>query len=143
MRFLALCKHISVWSDDPSRKVGAVIVDQENQIIATGYNGFPTGIASRHERFDREIKYFWVEHAERVAIYNAARIGARLLGCRIYSSLLPCADCSRAIIQSGLTSLITYKKPTDESRYQESMVVSLELLLEAQIKVKLLTAPTD
>ena len=44
-RFLVLAKLIGSWSKDPSTKVGAVIVDQDNKIVSVGYNGFPKNIS--------------------------------------------------------------------------------------------------
>ena len=49
-RFLALAWHIGTWSKDPSRKIGAVAVAQNRQILATGYNGFPRNILDDPQR---------------------------------------------------------------------------------------------
>jgi dCMP deaminase len=62
--FLQLAKTVSTFSKDPSTKVGAVIVDDDNRVISIGYNGFPKGIKddnrldnrvvdARHESFKR------------------------------------------------------------------------------------------
>ena len=138
-RFMNLCDIISEWSEERGRKVGAIIVDESNTIVSTGYNGLPRGISSspesRHSR-ENDEKYYWFEHAERNAIYNAARIGVSLLGCRMYSSLFPCADCTRAIIQAGLAELVTRTQPEAEIKFGRSMNVSVELLKEAQIKLR-------
>lgn len=92
------------FSKDQSTKVGAVIVGINNEVIAMGYNGFPRGIDDDiPERHLRPEKYDWSEHAERNAIYNAARIGVSLRDSRIYiCALSPCNECARAIIQSGI-----------------------------------------
>src|ERR1051326_2813900 len=50
-RFLELAKHVSSWSKDPSTKVGAVIVDANRRVVATGYNGFPRGVEDTPERY--------------------------------------------------------------------------------------------
>lgn len=138
-RFFQLCELIASWSEDQSRKVGSVIVGQGNEIRSTGYNGFPrkvnAGLIDRHSRVDGE-KYLWFEHAERNAIYNAARFGASLEGCRIYCSLFPCADCVRGIIQSGIVELNTFLPPEDEIKYQRSFEVSEIMLNEANVSVR-------
>jgi len=62
-----------------------------------------------HARWNiRPDKYQWVEHAERNAIYNAARHGIALRGARAYVnwSPVPCADCARAFIQAGIAKII-------------------------------------
>ena len=109
--FMSLAYLIAWKSKDPSTKVGAVIVTHEKSILSTGYNGLPRkchdNIPSRNER---PIKYAWYEHAERNAIYNSAKVGgSSLSGTIIYTPGLPCVDCLRGIIQSGITSIITHQ----------------------------------
>ena len=138
-RFFGIAQLVASWSEDNSRKIGAVVVGSANQILSTGYNGFPRGVKAsdqaRHSSKDRE-KYFWFEHAERNAIYNAARNGIALEGSFIYSTLFPCADCARAIVQCGMSELITSEPPTNDPTYQRSFEVSLDILLEGGVKVR-------
>ncbi len=137
-RFLALCHHISSWSEDRDFKVGAVIAGPDLEIRSTGYNGFPRGVKSNDEaRFNRESgeKFFWMEHAERNAIYNAARFGAILADCTIYINRFPCADCARAIIQSGIKAVKCHDKPKFDGALDHSFDVSEILLNEAGIKL--------
>jgi len=80
-RFFQLCELIASWSEDNGRQVGAIIVGPGNEIRSTGYNGFPRKVDAKVlQRYSRENgeKYLWFEHAERNAIYNAARYGASL-----------------------------------------------------------------
>lgn len=106
-RYLDMAQLVSGWSKDDSTKVGAVIVGEAGQILATGYNGLPRGVDdNRSERNERPEKYLWYEHAERNAIYNAARSGISLLGSTLYVPWHPCADCARGIIQSGIGSVV-------------------------------------
>jgi dCMP deaminase len=100
---------VSEKSKDPSTKVGCVLVGGDNEILSTGFNGFSRGVDELiPERWDRPEKYKWVEHAERNAIYNAARNGVRLKGARAYLNWepIPCTDCTRALIQSGIVEII-------------------------------------
>ena len=84
-RFLRLALHISEWSKDPTTRVGCVIVGPSNEVRSIGFNGFPRGVNDDDpSRYDRPAKYMWTEHAERNAIYNAARIGVALENCRMY-----------------------------------------------------------
>lgn len=81
---------------------------------SAGYNGFPRNVNDTIEyRHDRPLKYEFTEHAERNAIYNAARVGVPLSGCTLYLNWwpLPCADCARAVIQSGITSVVGPRRP--------------------------------
>ena len=133
IRWMEMAKNFSEWSKDKSTKVGAVIVDDNNRIVSQGYNGFCEGvddeIESRHER-DGDRKYLWTEHAERNAIFTAARAGRSVNGCRIYATWFPCCDCARAIIQTGIKEVITYEPNLEHHKYGESFRTSLEMFNE-------------
>lgn len=106
-KFLDMADLVASWSKDESTKCGAIIVDSEQSVVSIGYNGIPRMVEDLPERQIRPQKYLWFEHAERNAIYNAARHGVTLNGSTIYITALPCADCARAIIQSGIVRVIT------------------------------------
>jgi len=96
-------------SKDPNTQVGACIVNNKNKIVGAGYNGLPTGLLDDNFPWDKEgdfldTKYPWVCHAELNAILN--NIGMDLHGCKIYTALFPCNECSKAIIQSGIREVI-------------------------------------
>lgn len=127
---------VSTWSKDRSTKVGCVVVGDAGQILATGYNGFPRGIDddmdSRHER---PMKYMITEHAERNAIYNAARSGLSLVGSTLYVGWQPCADCSRGVIQSGI-SHVCMRTGVIPERWLESCAIGRAMLMEAGVSVR-------
>ena len=73
--FLNIAEAVKLKSKDQRTQIGAVIVGQDKEIVSTGFNSFPRGINDFvEERQQRPEKYFWMEHAERNALYNAARI---------------------------------------------------------------------
>lgn len=135
---------IAAKSKDEATKVGVIIVGPDNEIRSTGFNSFPRGINDNMpERQARPAKYLYIEHGERNAIYNAARVGVPLKGCRIYMGFYPCADCARAIIQSGIAEIIFDYKDYDvkekywNERWKEQIEASKKMLEEAKIKVTL------
>ncbi len=135
--YINLCKTIATRSKDNSTQLGAVIVDKYNTLLSQGYNSFPRGINdSLKSRQLRPNKYYYFEHAERNAIYNACRSGISLLNSKLYVPWLPCSDCARAIIQSGIKEVIIENNFVEE-RWQESAIPSLYMFLEAEIKVRL------
>lgn len=135
-RFLDLADNVATWSKDQSRGVGCLIVGPNREIRSTGYNGFPRNIDDdKQHRHERPIKYKWTEHAERNAVYNAARMGQTVDGCSMYSTLYPCADCARAIIQSGIVRLITREPDWENDRFAEDFQVTREMLSEAKVGV--------
>jgi len=96
-------------SKDPNTQVGACIVNNQNKIVGAGYNGLPIGCSDEDFPWEKQgdflnTKYPYVCHAELNAILN--NIGMDLSGCRIYTALFPCNECSKAIIQSGIKEVI-------------------------------------
>ena len=130
-KFIALCDHIATWSKDNSTKVGAVIVNQRNKILSIGYNGLPIGVDdNKLERNTGPDKYLWFEHAERNAIYSCAEEGIPLKGAKLYCNFLPCSDCARAIIQSGIKEVM-YKE-----EYKKDKEVTKLMFYEAKIRLR-------
>ena len=139
-RWLDLAQQIASWSKDRSTKIGCIIVGSAGQILSAGFNGLPRGVNddvdARHERPE---KYLWFEHAERNAIYNAARHGIALEGAVMYVPWFPCADCARAVIQSGLAVLVTSEREADDpllARWKDHHDVSRIMLGEAGVEVR-------
>ncbi len=135
-RFIELAKHIAGWSKDKSTQTCAIITSKDNRVLSVGYNGFPSGCDDVNmPRYERPKKYLYTEHAERNAIYNAARNGINTNGATMYLMWFPCADCARAVIQSGITRLVC-KEPDMNSRWREHFVAAIEMLNECNIKIE-------
>ena len=132
-RYMNLAAHISFWSKDPETQVGAVIVSSDNRIVSVGYNGFPRkvwdNITDVPERYGLPEKYLWTEHAERNAIYNAR---TNLEGCTIYSTLYPCMDCARGIVQSGISMLVCPEPDWEDPMWQSEKV--RVMLVEGEVE---------
>ncbi len=106
-RFLALAAHIAGWSKHRTTKVGCVVVDDDRRIRATGYNGFPRGVADLPERLaDRPTKLLLSVHAEANAVATAARSGTSLAGCTAYITHPPCAACAALLTQAGIVRVV-------------------------------------
>lgn len=106
--FMGLAHLSSFRSKDPGTQVGAVVVDNDHKVVSIGYNGFPIGCDDDAFPWGREgsmydSKYAYVVHAELNAILNSPR---SLSGCAIYVSLFPCNECAKAIIQSGIKTIV-------------------------------------
>ena len=142
--FMSMLGPIASRSKDPNTQFSCVIVGPENNIRATGYNSLPRGVRDDAEkfpeRFQRPEKYMWIEHAERNAIYSAARIGVPLSGSKLIAPGLPCMDCGRAIIQVGIVEVVyDYEKQIAWEKTTPKYVPDFErvrgLLDEAGVKV--------
>lgn len=135
-RYLALAEHISTWSKDPSRKIGAVAVGEKGQVLAQGYNGFPRGIDDQESMYENKvIKYQHVVHAEMNCIYNATYNGTSLDGATMYIHGLPvCSECAKGIIQVGIKRVVTEEILTSTpERWVESTQLTKKMFDEAGV----------
>ena len=122
-------------SKDPSTQVGACIIDNNNRIISTGYNGFPKGCSDDEFPWNRdatagETKYPFVVHAELNAILNAQ--GTSVVDSRLYVSLFPCNECAKAIIQSGVREVVYL---SDKYNGTPTDIASKKMLEAAGVKL--------
>ena len=138
--YLNICGVVATRSKDPHTQVGCIIAGPAHEIRSTGYNSLPRGIRDDvAERLERPTKYLWMEHAERNAIYNAARCGTTLEGCTIYIELMPCMDCARAIVQAGIREVVVSRDRMGQysSDYYDEHFRMVEVLFqEASIKLR-------
>ena len=126
---------IAERSKDPSTQAGAVIADPNNVVVGLGYNGFPRNVSNDSFPWEREggftdTKYAYVCHSEENAVYNANK---STHGCKIYCTLFPCNECSKTLIQNGITEVI-YE--SDKYHDTDVWVVSRRLLDAAGIKYR-------
>ncbi len=132
---MGLARVYASFSEDESRKVGAVIVGLDNDQKSEGWNGLCRGVENTEARNSRPTKYLFYEHAERNAIYNATRKGVALRDSTIYITHAPCADCARAIIQSGITRVF-YAEGLDGENWIEHNAASIQMFYESGVLVE-------
>jgi dCMP deaminase len=137
--FLGIAEQVKLKSKDESTQIGAVIVGKDKEILSTGYNSFPRGLNDNlKERQERPEKYFYFEHAERNAIYNAARVGIPINDSEIYLTAgVPCCDCARGIINSGIKKVHCKKECTtkNKEKWEEQQTKSLVMFQECGVEV--------
>ena len=108
--FMGVAMLAAQRSKDPSTQVGACIVSPDNKILSIGYNGLPIGCSDEDFPWEKDdetpdhCKYYYSTHSELNAILNYR--GGSLEGSKIYVTLFPCNECAKAIIQSGIKTLI-------------------------------------
>lgn len=135
-RFMDLAHHVAGWSKDPSTKVGAVIVNDKKQVLSLGYNGFPRGVHDCAERYnDRSTKLQFVAHAERNALDNAY---IDVDGATLYSTLYPCSECAKSIIQRGIRQVVTSKAWYEHQAKIFCFDITETMFKEADVEVLLL-----
>lgn len=127
----------SKLSSDPSTTNGSVIlVDDEAIERIDAANYFPSGILETEARWQRPLKYEYVEHAERNAIYAAALHGVSLQDSEMYCTWYACVDCARAIIQSGIKRVVGHAAMYDNTpdRWRETILRAFDMLHEAGVE---------
>jgi dCMP deaminase len=136
-RMLGVAKKFATFSKDESTKVGAVITTSVGRPVSWAFNGMPMGINDDvPERHERPLKYKWFSHAEENAIDLAAT--GDLSGCVMFVTFSPCSRCARSIINKQIKTVVVdeefaaHKMP---ERWQEDMLVALEMLKEAGVEV--------
>ena len=107
--FMGIALLSSERSKDPNTSVGTCIVSDKNRILSVGYNGMPMGCSDDEFPWEREgntldTKYAYVCHAEMNAILNYTGT-ASIKGAKLYTTLFPCNECTKAIIQKGIKTV--------------------------------------
>jgi len=138
-RFLELARFIAQWSKDPSTKVGAVIVDEQNAIVSVGFNGLPIGVEDTAERLtERDDKLRMVVHGERNAMIFAQR---SLKGCKLYTwPFMPCAQCAGMVIQHGIYEVIAPEaSPEIAERWAKDIELTEQMFEEANVQLSIVS----
>lgn len=120
-------------SPDPSTQNGAIVLDSNGRLIGWGCNTFTEGMPQTPDLFERPKKYAFIEHAERNALFSAARSGAypHTLAC----AWAACADCARAIVGLGVRRLVRHVRDDDEGRWNESIEWGDQIMRAAGIEI--------
>ena len=135
--FMKLANEVATRTTCLRRAVGAVIV-KDNRILATGYNGVPSGLAHCAEvgclRQELSIPSGQRNeicrglHAEQNAIIQAARFGPIIEGAKIYINTQPCVVCAKMLINAGIEEII-YQNPYPDE-------LSMSMLEEAGLTTR-------
>lgn len=129
-RFMALAKTVASWSKDPSTKVGAVIADNDARPHGYGFNGLPRGVEDTPHRLnDRETRVSLTVHAEINALLHSS---GDVRGAYMYTTHAPCVQCAAAIINAGITRVVTHR-PSPE--FIARWGGGIELLAEAGVTI--------
>lgn len=124
-------------SPNQVRHVGAVLAPVDGAAPIASCNTFPAGVADTAQRHQGDGRLIWMEHAERNAIYAAARSGRPTEGATLACTYFPCTDCARAIVQSGIRRLITLAPDPTDPVWGASFGPSETMLREAGVQIEL------
>lgn len=113
-------------SDDLSNQNAACLIDCIGVISVPVANMIPPTVEKKEERIKvRPTKYDFIEHAERGAIYDAARKGICLEGATMICPWVACSDCSRAIVLSGIKTVVTHKQRNEMTSLGRDKIVDV------------------
>ena len=135
--FMDIVRDVATRSTCRRRKVGAILV-KDKRIIATGYNGGPTGLAHCLEigclreqlgiPSGQQHELCRGVHAEQNAIIQAARYGVHTDGRVLYCTTQPCVQCTKMLLNAGVTEIVFSEGYPDG--------LALQLLEESGITVR-------
>lgn len=132
-------------SPDPSTQNGAVLANilGDPYIETAACNQFPDGVQYSDERWERPLKYSFIEHAERGAIFAAAKTGLLTEGLVLVCPWAACADCARAIACSGISRLVTLPRNPSQTnpRWKDSIEIADTILNEAGVVIEFFYDP--
>ncbi|MEN4762578.1 MULTISPECIES: dCMP deaminase family protein [unclassified Chryseobacterium] len=116
------------------KQVGALIV-KDRMIISDGYNGTPSGFENCCE--NEEGKTHWyVLHAEANAILKLAASTQSAKGATLYLTLSPCKECSKLILQAGITRLVYINEYSDDDgiSFLRNHNIEIEQISDCELK---------
>lgn len=133
-QWLTKAEEIAQNSADPDCKVGAVIVNNSNEILSIGYNNFPEAIDQCETIYSNKTrKLYRVLHAEIRAILDST---VSLKNSTIYvTPLHPCSQCAAAIIHSGIKRVVIKWNKSSGKTWAENFTESSKMLQEANVDV--------
>ncbi len=132
---MAIALRAASRSPNRVRQVGAVLVTRDGtEIVAC--NTFPAGVRDIEERHAGDGRFVWMEHAERHAIFEAARRGTATAGAHMTTTFFPCIDCARAIVDAGIVCLDAPAPAFDDAVWGASFERSQIILNEGEVVVR-------
>ncbi len=129
----------SSLSPNRVRRVGAILVARDGTEIAA-CNTFPGGVRDLEERHQGDGRFVWMEHAERHAIFEAARRGVATAGAHLTTTFFPCIDCARAIVDAGVACLDAPAPDFDDPVWGGSFERSQTILTEGGVEIRIVEA---
>lgn len=105
--FMSIAMMVASRSTCDRAQVGAVIINDDNRIVATGYNGSVSGAPHCDDAGHTMVDGHCVAtvHAEQNALYYCAKEGIATKDCSLYVTHFPCLNCTKAIIQAGIKAV--------------------------------------
>lgn len=121
-----------------SRAAVGAVISREGRILASGYNGSPSGMehckhacncwSQQHQGWCKSVKPCTrAIHAEANSIIHAAKYGVGVKGADLHTTMSPCINCAGMIINAGIKRVVYLDAYRDES--------GLNLLAQAGLKV--------
>lgn len=105
--FMEICEMVAQRSTCDRAFVGCVLVNKDNRIVSTGYNGSIGGNPHCDEigHTMRDGHCIATIHAEMNALLYCAKEGISVKDTKAYVTHFPCLNCTKALIQAGISEI--------------------------------------
>jgi len=136
-KFIPVAEAIATMSRNPKRKIGAILLSSDFNIIATGYNDLSKGLAHSDKNYSQPAKDYMFCHAEENAIAQAARTGAKTNGgMLVVTGLMPCSRCARLIVQAGIKTVYFPSGGDVTQKWSKDFEYSLVILTAGGVEIE-------
>lgn len=134
------------FSKDPSTQNGSILIGAGGGTLAFGYNHIHE-LHDRPERWERPLKYSYIEHAETHCIHQCAKNGLATRDATLYVVWYACDNCAKAIIQAGIRRVVGSATALFAGRehpnWSANVQLALEMLKEAGVQCDWLSDPLN
>ncbi len=134
------CDHFRSFSFDPSSKIGTAVFPFAGVNAYYGWNHHPAKIPNTMENWNRPLKYRYVIHAERDAIYATLRAGISCSGATLYMvgmgpPTTPCIECAKTIVEVGIKRIISSGYKAVEEHWLEELKFTENFLTQCGVEL--------
>ena len=135
--FLGDVWRMAEYSQDSSTQVASALVSWTGGILLAGWNELPPVLCSKGYPKSVDTKNYCTEHAERRVLYKAVENSILTNGLQMYGTWIGCSECARAIIQFGITRVVTFRRLVERTppKWEASVYHGLSMMKDAGITV--------
>lgn len=131
-----IAQEVRQFSHDEQTQVGCVLILDQYETVIKATNMIPKGIKYSPDRLIKPEKFNWIEHAERLAIYEAVKLGLSTNKATMIVTYYPCSTCARAIVACGISKLYVVEPDWLCPKWGKDFAIAKQMFSEAKVEVE-------